>query len=212
MILPIWFFLSIYSLMGRRKTINNEQILDSARTLFLRQGFQTSTSAIAKHAGVSEGTIFNRFPTKDALFHAAMNLPEIDISAVVKKHLENADARQGLSELVRELLDYFREFVPRMMMLTFSNPGGQGMLAFKDHKRMHATRILAGIADYFRHEVEAKRIQVCNPEICARMILGSILNFVISGRIGIVLDEPLNPDHFIQQLVNVLWTGIGHKE
>ena len=56
--------------MARTRTISDEQILDAAQAVFLEQGPQATTSAIADRAGISEGTIFKRFPTKQALFFA----------------------------------------------------------------------------------------------------------------------------------------------
>lgn len=47
------------------------QILDGARTVFLAQGFDAaSMNDIAREAGVSKGTIYAHFPSKDALFAA----------------------------------------------------------------------------------------------------------------------------------------------
>lgn len=47
------------------------QILDGARRVFLAQGFDAaSMNDIAREAGVSKGTIYSYFPSKDALFAA----------------------------------------------------------------------------------------------------------------------------------------------
>jgi AcrR family transcriptional regulator len=60
----------------RKKTIaemRKQQILDSALPIFSRKGFAaTTTSEIAKAAGVAEGTIYNYFPTKRELFIAVI--------------------------------------------------------------------------------------------------------------------------------------------
>ncbi len=47
------------------------QILDGARKAFLAEGFDAaSMNEIAREAGVSKGTIYSYFPSKDALFAA----------------------------------------------------------------------------------------------------------------------------------------------
>ncbi|MEL7106646.1 MAG: TetR/AcrR family transcriptional regulator [Pseudomonadota bacterium] len=46
------------------------QIAEAATALFLDQGVGVSTAAIAKAAGVSNGTLFNAFPTKQHLIDA----------------------------------------------------------------------------------------------------------------------------------------------
>ena len=46
-----------------------EQILEAAERLFCERGYdKTSTAAIARAAGVSEGTVFHHFGSKSALF------------------------------------------------------------------------------------------------------------------------------------------------
>jgi len=45
-------------------------ILAAALTLFRDEGVSVSTARIAKAAGVSNGTLFNYFPTKQALIDA----------------------------------------------------------------------------------------------------------------------------------------------
>src|SRR5436305_1165081 len=50
------------------------QILDSARVLFLDQGFDaTSMDAIAREAGVSKATLYVHFDDKDDLLLALVN-------------------------------------------------------------------------------------------------------------------------------------------
>jgi AcrR family transcriptional regulator len=52
--------------MAERK----QQIIDAATKLFLDEGVGVSTTRIANAAGVSNGTLFNVFPTKQALIDA----------------------------------------------------------------------------------------------------------------------------------------------
>ncbi|MGI9610155.1 MAG: TetR/AcrR family transcriptional regulator [Acidimicrobiia bacterium] len=53
--------------MARPQEHNPEEILAAALTLFSEEGVNVSTARIAKAAGVSNGTLFNYFPTKQAL-------------------------------------------------------------------------------------------------------------------------------------------------
>ena len=57
-----------------------EQILDAALILFAERGFSNSTSsALAKQAGIAEGTLFRHFKSKDAVL--------LDLVARVKEQL-----------------------------------------------------------------------------------------------------------------------------
>jgi AcrR family transcriptional regulator len=50
------------------KQATRQRILDCAQNLFARQGFDgTSTRDIARAAGIAAGTLFNYFPTKEAI-------------------------------------------------------------------------------------------------------------------------------------------------
>jgi AcrR family transcriptional regulator len=50
------------------KQATRQRILDAARDLFARQGFDgASTRDVARAAGIAAGTLFNYFPTKEAI-------------------------------------------------------------------------------------------------------------------------------------------------
>ena len=55
-------------------TEKKEKILQAALELFAKEGFYaTSTSKVAKTAGVSEGLIFRHFGNKEGLLHAVLD-------------------------------------------------------------------------------------------------------------------------------------------
>ena len=69
------------TLRQRQKAETRERILDAARSLFERRGFDGATMrAVASEAGVATGTIFTHFPDKGALLIEALldDLAEID--------------------------------------------------------------------------------------------------------------------------------------
>lgn len=64
-----------------RSEATRNQILEAALSCFAKHGYdKTSTEAIAKAAGVSQGIIFHHFGTKEGLF-----------SAIVRKGIEGID-------------------------------------------------------------------------------------------------------------------------
>ena len=57
---------------------NLERILASARVLFAERGPSAQMEDIAAHAGVGIGTLYRRFPTKEALYEAILGLMAAD--------------------------------------------------------------------------------------------------------------------------------------
>jgi AcrR family transcriptional regulator len=60
-----------------------EAILSAAMALFCDEGVSVSTARIAQEAGVSNGTLFNYFPTKQALIDALYSSIKNDLAHAV---------------------------------------------------------------------------------------------------------------------------------
>ncbi|MBY0204729.1 AcrR family transcriptional regulator [Paenibacillus intestini] len=97
------------------RTVNEEKrlerrkrILEEAVILFAENGYSNTTTAlIAKNIGVTSGTIFQYFPNKEALFHAAVLEPLEDIQ---KKSLallqQNGTPAELLKNMVKDQFDH----------------------------------------------------------------------------------------------------------
>ncbi|GAB4588241.1 TetR/AcrR family transcriptional regulator [Nocardia sp. IFM 10818] len=58
----------------RRDALDNrDRVLAAARERFRTEGLEASLAGIARDAGVSIGTLYNHFPTRDALIDAALH-------------------------------------------------------------------------------------------------------------------------------------------
>ena len=83
-------------------TEKKEKILQAALELFAKDGFKTtSTSKVAKHAGVSEGLIFRHFGNKDGLLEAIMKEGEERIKILFSDIVFEPDPK----EVIRKTLD-----------------------------------------------------------------------------------------------------------
>src|SRR6202161_1597243 len=52
---------------------NSQRLLDAAAGVFAEHGLEASVEEIARTAGVGMGTLYRRFPTKDALISALVH-------------------------------------------------------------------------------------------------------------------------------------------
>ncbi|WP_394203168.1 TetR/AcrR family transcriptional regulator [Shewanella waksmanii] len=74
-------------------TDKKQALLDTALTLFVKQGFYaTSTASIARQAGVATGTLFHHFASKDALMnHLYLSIKQEFADAMVDKLQQSGD-------------------------------------------------------------------------------------------------------------------------
>ena len=108
--------------MARTKTISNQAILDCARDVFLEFGSSASTKEIARRAGVSEGVLFQRFPTKSSLFLAAMIPNPVPVDRIVGAADEHADCpKEAIHAMARAVLSDFQHRIPIVHRLIASN-------------------------------------------------------------------------------------------
>ena len=67
---------------------NRARVLDAARTAFAEAGLDVGVEEIARRAGVGKGTLYRRFPTKEALVRAIFE----DILEDIERIADQADA------------------------------------------------------------------------------------------------------------------------
>jgi AcrR family transcriptional regulator len=80
---------------------NHDALLDAACECFAEGGVGVSVDEIARRAGVGHGTVFRRFPTKDALLEAVV-ARELDLLlATAREALADEDAGAGFETFFR---------------------------------------------------------------------------------------------------------------
>ena len=80
--------------------MKKDRILETAARLFAERGFsRTSTSLLAKEAGVAEGTIFRHFKSKDDIFLELIRSLREKITADVYQYLEVQSPETGLEQI-----------------------------------------------------------------------------------------------------------------
>lgn len=85
------------------EAVRRAQILAAARSLIAEQGYErTTTAQIAKRAGISEGTIYNYFPSKVAVVGA---LKHQAVEAVIAGAFARATPGLQGAALIRALLE-----------------------------------------------------------------------------------------------------------
>lgn len=196
--------------MGRSRTITNKQILEAAREVFLAEGFGASTIEIARRAGVSEGSIFKRFSTKDDLFFAAMGEASIPQWIRSMETLSGqGDVQENLVAISFRIIESLREMLPRLIVLH-----SKGILP-PDRSNLSESplaQILRALTIFFEEEIKLGRIRACNPEVPARILLGTLTSQILMKCLPVsVHDSTIEPTS-VEELVSLLWCGISPLE
>jgi len=87
----------------RRKDARPQELLDAALTLFVEKGFAaTRSEEVAQRAGVSKGTLYLYYPSKEELLKAVIRH---NLSALIAEGVEMVDAFTGSSaDLLNKVL------------------------------------------------------------------------------------------------------------
>lgn len=197
--------------MSRPPSIKDQTIIDAARAVFLERGFGATTAEVAERAMVSEGTLFKRFRTKAELFQAAMHpqFAELGWLADLEARVGQGDLQAQMIEIGAAGVGFFRQLMP-LMMMSYANPSPGGLpelLTRPDPPPMRALRRLTG---YFEAEIRLGRLRPVDPEILARMFLGSVQQYAFFELLFQAQQTlPLPLPTYLRGLVAMLWSGAG---
>lgn len=192
---------------GRPTQIPVEAILDAARDLLLKRGLRATTAEIAARAGVSEGLVFHRYRTKDALLVAVLERenripPRLEELAVSGSH---GSLRDNLAEIGALLLQAARSIHP-LIELVFSSPGLPRLRRILDRSGAGPAVLQATVARYLSAEMAAGRLRRMNAGLIARVLFGAILDRVLAARAGVGSEQTSDED-FLADLAELLLQG-----
>lgn len=192
---------------GRPPVISDEKILDTARDVFLEHGIRATTAEVAVRARISEGTIFHRFKSKDALFRAAMRFDPEQGPRLVEQllpHVGTPDLRTSLVELGLRLVDAGRVILP-VMMMSWSNPSGEYSFEKIMNRRDGFQQPLRSLCAFLRAEMDLERLPRSDVEVLSRAFLGGLRDYCMTELL--FRDDPQRPpkDAFVTGLVDLLF-------
>lgn len=192
--------------MPRPRTITDEHILEAARSVFEEHGYSATTAQIAQRAGVSEGTLFKRFSSKEELFAQVIGLHERPDWLHDLKPVPGGDPRRQLEAVCLRLLAEAREVIPRIMLLW--TRGHAPPFPRTSLRPPPPERALAALQSYLDREVEAGRLRANDTAVTARVLIGAMMHFVITDVTHPDSNEGLGDARFVHGLMEVLWPGL----
>lgn len=189
-------------------SLKQRQVLLSSLKLFSEIGFEnTTTSLIAKEAGVSEGTVFSYFKTKEGILEAILStfleqvIPDVIADFSKKKFTENQETFSVfLRSIVRDRLVFIRENQMQVKILlsrsfidnTISNQLGNVIV----------DSIIKPISPILNQFKEMGLIRNWSNERIVRYILALSLSYVLPMMLND--NEDLDIDEAVKEIVECL--------
>jgi AcrR family transcriptional regulator len=191
---------------GRPQSIKEEDILDAARDVFREEGHAATTAKIAERAGVSEGILFYRYKSKEALLAAVIHR-ETRPPESLRDLAETAGQRSvagNLEHVVETVLDSVFRAHPFLELAETSSTFGEiRRVLFAKAGKPPPQQIIELVVSYLEAEIRIGRVRTVDTIPAARAIFGGCVDFVRSRRAA-------NDDRrsFVRGLVDVLAHGL----
>jgi AcrR family transcriptional regulator len=87
--------------LRRDAQLNRQRIIEAAREVFALRGLAATLDDVAHHAGVGIGTVYRRFPTKEALVEAALEDRLAEFAGAAEAALRAPTGWDGLTTFLR---------------------------------------------------------------------------------------------------------------
>jgi AcrR family transcriptional regulator len=157
-----------------------EQILEAALKVFSDGGFaETTMDAVALAVGVSKASLYNYFPTKDALLQALVQrfslLPEL---SELIDGIRSLPAERAIPTLVGQIWPRLRQRRELARILV------REVQSFPDRARAYTERVripaFRAFADYLQGRMDRGELAARDPIASAQCLFGMIWSFLLS--------------------------------
>jgi AcrR family transcriptional regulator len=190
--------------MARPLSITDEEVLAAARVVFLDKGITATVEEVAARCGVGVATVFRRFPTKQALFIAAMDTGnEVEWARMLAErwpashYMEGEELRSALTALANEIITTGRKMMP-LMLMKMSNP------EWTDRKKppVRMLKAFQSLTDFFEIQVKTGRVNARDARVAARIWMGALQNLIMFEALFESVDH-LTADQLVEGLVDL---------
>lgn len=184
-----------------------QAILTAAQKIFTRHGFgQTRVEDIAQEAGVGKGTLYEYFPSKQAIFEQAVEAGIRDYLAAITKETEKPGTiKEKLQRIATIHLGFVAEH-RSLATVIMSNPG---ILLPHREKLLDIVREAEEtIASVIQEGVDSGALRPINPHLAAQVFVG-ILSTV--GGVRLLERQGWTIEGTASALIDIVLHGIGSE-
>ncbi|MDB5541870.1 MAG: TetR family transcriptional regulator [Devosia sp.] len=196
----------------RRAEARPDEVLDAALELFIEKGFAaTRVEDIAKRAGLSKGTVYLYFASKEALLEGLVRravLPIADSALATLGNFEG-DPRVVISMVLKMLAARFSD--PRMLAmpkLIFREVLGFPELAAM-YRREVLDRVIPVVEGLIRKGIDEGYLRPVDPSLTIRSIIGPLMLHVALAEVfGIMPEGGMSFDKLVDNHLTILFDGL----
>jgi AcrR family transcriptional regulator len=202
----------------RRPDHRPEEISAAALRVFARRGLhQTTLDDVAKEAGVSKGTIYLYFKSKEEVFIAAAQqvVPALDELSITLSTPPKTEEELGtvLREIARTM---YRRFCTPAYLAFFGLMAAE-TLHHPEWGQLYFQRIVLAlnrrVAELFQHAMKNGIARKLDPILTARAFAGVFLiTAVTQEHLGGKCHTPFSEKHIVESLTDIFLQGIRLKK
>ena len=197
---------------SRRAEARPDELLDAAMAVFAEQGFAgAKMEDIARRAGVSKGTVYLYFASKEALIEGIIQRAVAPIASGALPQLAafEGDPRLPITMLLKTiaglLSDPAKLAIPRLFLREGMNIPGIADIYRRDVLDK-AMPVLTGLVE---RGVASGHLRAVDPDLTVRSIVGPLIAHVALSEIfGIRPEDGLALDRLIDNHLDILFCGL----
>ncbi|WP_145395432.1 TetR/AcrR family transcriptional regulator [Staphylococcus cohnii] len=165
-------------------------VIESALILFSEKGYkQTSTSDIAKRAGVAEGTVYKQFKNKEALLYAGL-VPIIKDNiapTVAEEFLSELNRASNLESFINIFVDNRSKFIyeNRMLLKVFFNEAMTSKMFQSVLLEVFNKCLVSHLKPIINKMIRCGEMRDVEAEFFVRSLIAQTINLNISCLIGL---------------------------
>jgi AcrR family transcriptional regulator len=194
----------------RPRQVSDEDILDTARRMFLEHGPSVSTTVIAQEVGLSQAALFKRFHTKhDLLLRALSPIDAPGWILLVEKGVDDRPILDQLRHIAREMTVFFDQLIPCLAMLRAAVDPREIMARHPNPPPVRGRRALAA---WFAEAADRGLVRSVEPGSAAQALIGAMHGRAFMKHVTADIqpspyqDDELDP--YVEHLLDVLWRGL----
>ena len=197
---------------SRRAEARPDEVLDAAMAVFVEQGFAAAKmEEIARRAGISKGTVYLYFPSKEALIEAIIQRAVAPLATGTLPQLAafEGDPRLPITMLLKSIAGLLHEpknlAIPRLFLREGMNIPNIARI----YRRDVLDKAIPVLTALVARGVANGHLRKVDPELTVRTIIGALIAHVaLSEVFDIRPDDGLALDRLVDNHLGILFEGL----